>query len=637
MNKKTAYGSIGLGLMVALTLSPHSSVLAEEIDEIVVSATGIPTPVSQIGSSVDVITAEDLEQQQITYLQDALTTVAGVSTYQSGGQGSTSNVFLRGMTGKYSGVYIDGVQINDPASQQAAWAHLPTHGLESIEVLRGSHGVLYGSEAIGGAINMFTAVGGENQNRIGLQTGSFGTHNITLSGRGEVNNLGYGLAIKQTESDGISAANENDGNSEEDGYESLSARGRFVFDVSENLSLDLALRSVSSEIETDNSVPSDVSGYYTDFDATGGRLSVIYDGETVQHNISHGRSEDISSSYTFSTLTTQGERNVTSYRAIKTYDDNMQLMVGVEQETESYATGNDKYEADNLAALAILKYHAGPFSGSMAVRRDDHDSFGKHDTFRVSGLIDGGRTATRFSYGTGFRAPSLYEMFGRSDYCVANICGNDALQPEESRGFDIGLIFKPSDRLSLEVARFDITVSDFITYGSEAPSDPNDPCLANNSTPDFTATSCGKYMQSNGDSQSQGYEMRFDYEITAATKVSGNFTKLDATRADGTRDIRRPEETLNLSLIGELSEGLSLSGSLQMVRDVVDDDFSNWPNTETADLDNYLLLDLAAAYKVTGNSELSLSIKNALDDDYETALGFGTPGRAFYVGVTSSF
>jgi vitamin B12 transporter len=94
MNKKTVYGSIGLGLMVALTFSPVSSALAEEIDEIVVSATGIPTPLAQIGASVDVITAEDLERQQITYLQDALATVAGVSVYSSGGPRHEIKCFL---------------------------------------------------------------------------------------------------------------------------------------------------------------------------------------------------------------------------------------------------------------------------------------------------------------------------------------------------------------------------------------------------------------------------------------------------------------------------------------------------------------------------------------------------------------
>ena len=239
---------LSIGLLTLFAITP---LWAEEVDEIVVSATGIPTPISQIGASVDVITAEDLERQQITYLQDALATVAGVSTYQSGGPGSTSNVFMRDMTGKYSGVYIDGVQINDPASQQAAWAYLPTHGLESVEVLRGSQGVLYGSEAIGGAISLFTAYGGETTNQAVFESGSFGTESLSFSSRGESGKVGYGLFAQQIETNGISAASESNGNTEDDGYESLSAHGRAVINLSDQVSVDIALRSVSSEIETD--------------------------------------------------------------------------------------------------------------------------------------------------------------------------------------------------------------------------------------------------------------------------------------------------------------------------------------------------------------------------------------------------
>ena len=210
MKKKNIWG----GLLVALVTT---QVAAQEVDEIIVSATGIPTPAAEIGASVDVISAADLEAQQITYLQDALGAVAGISTYSSGGVGSTSNVFLRGMTGKYSGVYVDGVQINDPVSQQAAWAYLPTHGLESVEVLRGSQGVLYGSEAIGGAISLFTAYGGETANKASYEFGSFGTQYLSLSTKGETGNIGYGFFINQSETDGISAASEANGNTEEDG------------------------------------------------------------------------------------------------------------------------------------------------------------------------------------------------------------------------------------------------------------------------------------------------------------------------------------------------------------------------------------------------------------------------------------
>lgn len=630
MNKK-----VSLGLLVALTFTP---VWADEVDEITVSATGMPTPISQIGVSVDVMTADDLQRQQITYLHDALASVAGVGSYQSGGPGATSNVFLRGMTGNYSAVYVDGVQINDPASQQTAWAYLSAHGLESVEVLRGSQGVLFGSEAIGGAISLFTAYGGETMNRVALESGSFGTQNFSLSSRGAVGHVDYGLFVEQIESDGISAANAADGNREDDGYESLSARGRAVIHLSDRLSVDVALRSVSSEVETDAgfATPIDNDTNYTDFDAVGGRLALTYQGENRQHYFSHGRSEDISSAYTSGTLTTRGMRETSSYRSTKIYNDGMQILLGVEQEIETYETDNAVYEADNVAALAVMQFQSGPLRGSVAARRDEHESFGKYDTFRFSTLIKGGQTATRFSYGTGFRAPSLYQMFGRSDYCVANICGHDALQPEESRAYEAAFIFKPSEKFSVEIARFNITVSDFVIYGSAAPSDPNDPCLAFNSFPGFTATSCGKYQQTSGDSRSQGYELRFAASFNEATSLKGNFTKLDAKKENGQRDIRRPEETLNISLNHELTEALNMGLSVKAVRHVTDTDFAQFPNVDVP-LNDYDLVNMRVAYQLNEGSELHARLENAFDEDYETVLGYGTPGRAFYVGLSSRF
>ena len=623
---------LSLGLMV-------SAVAEDSVSEIVVSATGIPTPAAQIGASVDVITAAELEAKQITLLQDALASVAGVSAYQSGGPGSTSNVFLRGMTGKYSGVYIDGVQINDPASQQAAWAYLPTHGLERVEVLRGTQGVLYGSEAIGGAISMFTAVGDQQDHRVDVQSGSFGTHALALTGKGEVDGLAYGFAVRQSESDGISAANETNGNTEDDGYESLTARGRAVFELSANLSVDLAIRSVSSEVDTDGgfSTPADDLDNYIDFDAIGGRLSVVYETDNARHEVAHGRSEDESTSFGFSVMTTRGERKVSSYRSIFALSDAVQLLVGVEQEDETYITGSDTYETQTDATLLLMQFSdENGFSSSFAVRQDDNDVFGEYDTYRVALKKMYQSVGFRGSYGTGFRAPSLYEMFGTSVYCADGVCGNGDLEPEESRGYDVALIFSPSDNLMVELARFDITVSDFIKYGEVAPIDPNDACIAANSYPSFTATKCGRYEQSDGDSQSSGYELRLDYQASARLTVSANYTKLDAEKEDGSRDIRRPEDTLNVNLDYAASDALHLGAQLRIVQNITDTDFAAFPNVDVA-LDDYTLLNLRAAYQLSDAGKIYARLENALDDDYEMALGYGTPGRAVYVGAAYSF
>ena len=618
------------GLLAALVVSP---VAAQEVDEIIVSATGIPTPVSQIGASVDVITAADMEAQQVTYLQDALGAVAGISTYSSGGVGTTSNVFLRGMAGKYSGVYVDGVQINDPASQQAAWAYLPTHGLESVEVLHGSQGVLYGSEAVGGAISLFTAYGAETENKASYEFGSFGTQNLLLSTKGETGNVGYGFFINQSDTDGISAASEANGNTEEDGYESLNARGRVVVDLNEQLSVDFALRSVSSEVETDGGFggPVDATGNYTDFDTVGGRASLNYIAAKSVHTLSVGESKDVSTSYSPSAFTTEGSREMISYRGIFNLSEQVQLLVGYEGEEEVYETSDAKYDAKNQAVMALVQYgdDAG-LSASFAIRQDDNDEFGTFDTGRVAAKKMFGQFGVRGSYGTGFRAPSLYELYGLSDYCVEGLCGNADLQPEESVSTDIAIIFEPTQKLSLELAQFDITVSDFIKYGSEE-ADASDPCRTLN-----FASTCGKYQQTDGDSESNGYELRGAYQHDEATRIGLNFTKLDATKENGKRDIRRPDETLNVTLSHGFSDLLSATASVKVVRDVLDTDFSTFPSVDVQ-LDDYTLLNFSAAYQLNEQVKAYGRIENATDEEYETVLGYGTPGRAFYVGVSSSF
>ena len=627
---------LSVGLLTLFTITP---LWAEDVDEIVVSATGIPTPISQIGASVDVITAEDLERQQITYLQDALATVAGVSTYQSGGPGSTSNVFMRGMTGKYSGVYIDGVQINDPASQQAAWAYLPTHGLESVEVLRGSQGVLYGSEAIGGAISLFTAYGGETINQAVLESGSFGSESLSFSSRGESGKVGYGLFVEQTDTDGISAASERNGNTEDDGYESLSARGRAVINLSDQVSVDIALRSVSSEIETDASGPSDNNQNYTDFDAVGGKLGLTYEAGNTIHSFAVGVSEDETTAYTLpfmstslSGLASKGERQVANYRGLFDLSEEVKAIIGIENETEEYTSEAGTSKAENTAVFSLLQYaDANGLSISVAARQDDNEVFGRFDTSRISGRKMFGVLGVRASYGTGFRAPSLTEMFGLSDYCVNRLCGNDTLQPEESRSRDFALLIEPTANWNVELAHFKIRVNNFIEYGSVTP-DPSDDCLNYN----FNGL-CGRYQQSDGEIDNSGYEFRTKLSVNEKTNVSVNFTKLDALRANGQRDIRRPEETLNMSVSYQQSERLNIGVAAQVIRDVIDDDFSDWPNTVAVNLEDYELVKLHALYSYSPSGNVFARIENVLDEDYETALGYGTPGRAFYVGVSNSF
>ena len=220
------------------------------VEEIVVSVTQIPTPIHQIGASISVLTAEDLRLQQSTNLQGALDTLAGVSVYQNGGLGKISNVFIRGLTGKYVNLIIDGIEVNDPVNQQASWQHINVQGIDHIEVLRGSNSVLYGSEAIAGVINLYTKSGGDKRRRFHMEMGSFATYKIegTMSGQTLDDRLDYGMSIQMQRSQGFSAL---EADNEDDGYRRLTVAGKFAYEVSDNLSSNFVFRYNQGEVEFD--------------------------------------------------------------------------------------------------------------------------------------------------------------------------------------------------------------------------------------------------------------------------------------------------------------------------------------------------------------------------------------------------
>jgi len=599
MNKK-----LSLGLMAALTLT--TPLWAEEVDEIVVSATGIPTPLAQIGASVDIITAEDIERQQITYLQDALKTVAGISTYSSGGPGTLSNVFMRGTGGKYAAAYVDGIKINNPLNQSIAWSQLPAHGLETVEVLRGAQSVLYGSEAIGGAINIYTAVGGDREFKALADAGSFGTTRFVGSAKGEVDDFAYGASIEKVTLDGFSIASTADANGiplEDDGHEKTSARFRVKADISQKLSADIAYRIISSETDTDAPGPVDSSTNYADFDASGFNVKVNYQQNAIGHSFSYGLTEDENES---GSGVEAGERSSLGYRGILDFGDGMSLLVGADRDVETYKSAANEYEASNVAGYVVMQLYVDGLSTTVAARRDDHEEFGVFDTYRISGVLDLDGFSVRGTYGTGFRAPSLFEL-----YDIVYMTGNTELMPEESAGGDVGLVFSAADDASLEIAYFFSTITDLIGFG-----------------PDF------RNAQTTGDSDTSGIEMRGEKVLFDDYMLTGNYTYLTAEDADGDRLIRRPRHTLNLNLTTDITERISIAGSLQMVRDVVDTDFST--NTEVK-LDDYNLVSLTGSYIVNERIKATARVENLLDEDYETVSGYGTAGRAFYVGVSSSF
>ena len=603
MNKKTAYGSIGFGLMVALTLSPHSSVLAEEIDEIVVSATGIPTPVSQIGSSVDVITAEDLEQQQITYLQDALK-LKGMNIPQSGGPGTISNVFMRGLPGRYTNLVIDGISMFDPSfSNQVLWNDVTTNGVGKVEILRGSQGVLYGSNTIAGVISQFTAIGGDDQQTLRAELGEYGTKNISLSSKGETEAGEYGFGISRFHTDGFSAAKAPDGNTgsfDDDAYDNTSINGKFRTYISEDVSFDVVLRNVEGKVETDTGANTDALNMWSEFRRNASRFAVNAQTGSLSRQFGFINYDNEIDNFSNSAVSwsQDTERRVFDYRGVLDADRNVQFVFGAGSD-ESH-DGSNKIDIQNVYGLVQIR-PADAVILTAAVRRDDHDLFGEHDTYRATAaltLADG--FTTRAAYGTGFRAPTLSELYG--------YYGGDAtLTPEESQSAELGADLQVSDALGFAFTGYYIVIEDKIDWVP------------------------ARQMNEQLDGRSRVRGGEFAANLRASNRLSFEFdvSYTDSKKPDGSREVRVPRVQGSIAANYAATDHLQVGASVKQVQGVVD--------IGDAELDDYTLFDVRASYQLSDAVKAFARLENAADEDYETIAGYGTPGRAFYVGVTSSF
>lgn len=596
-----------LTLAALLVASPTLAQDAETVpvDEVVVSATGVPTPIDQLGVSVDVITAEDIEAAQFVFLKDALTGSAGVSSYQSGGPGTLSNVFMRGLTGKYVGLSIDGINMFDPVADQVIWEDLDVTGLSRVEVLRGSNSVVYGSSAIGGVISAYTDIGGAAESTVALERGEFGTSNLTANTKGAAGAFAYGVSGRSYRTDGISAADEVDGNTETDAYENDTFNGRFAYELTDNIALDFAARSAEGVSAYDSRAPADADNI-RDFQRSAHRVGV----KAEQGALSHSLFQTVFDNKTFD-VTGFGLSSRESGREEIGYDvsadlQGLRISYGFRRTDDSYDVSGTVYESQNIADFVIGQFGvADQLFVNLALRQDDHEDFGGALTYRLSGRLALAEAfAVRGAYATGFKAPSLYQL---NDPAY----GNTELEPEESESREIGFDVTPATGVSVSLTLFAIDIDNLIGY---------DPATFQS-------------VQTIGTTKTMGGELGFGLAIDRVS-LEANYSYTDNEKPDGSRDVRRPRHMLNAQVNFAANDKFGLNLGVRIVSDTTDTDFATSTEVE---LDDYSLVRVGARYRVTDAFEAYGRVENALDDDYQTALGYGTPGRAAYVGVKTRF
>lgn len=576
---------------------------------IVVTANREPTPITQVGQSISVITRDQIDRVQAVSAVDVLARVPGVSVAQAGGFGQPASVFIRGADNAQSLVLIDGVRINDPGDVGGGFdfGNLTIGQFDRVEVLRGSSGVLWGSRAIGGVINFITARPTQQWTaRAQAEYGWRDQKQVSASAAGLVGPVGLTLGGNWLKGDGFSAFDENLGGRERDGYESKSANARASVDLAQGLSADLGGFYTKANYDYDNTgadalnvgMKRDAQGYanvrYTGLD---GRLNA-----RVGYGLTDNRR--ISDDAVFGPYVTNGRTQRFEGQASFTPVAAASLLIGAETEKQKFndnfgsrdATNNDSVFGNlTVRPLTGLTLNGG-------VRYDDNSDFGHKTTFAANGawVIGQGVDAPvlRASYGEGFKAPSLYQLYTNA--------GFRALDPETSTSWDAGV----DQPFAQGTGHFTVTYFDRKTKNLI----------------DYDLTQFNYYNV--GRARARGLEIGMQVVNWEGFDVNLAYTYLDAKNEDTGRQLaRRPKSNMYASIDKAWDIGLKLGADLR----VGGGRYDNAANTQW--VDGHVVVGARAAFAVTRQIEVYGRVDNVFDEHYEVVRLYGTPGRSAYAGV----
>ncbi len=624
------------------------------LDEVVVSVTQTQTHLEDIGgNSVTVITAEDIEDKGYHTVPEILGTVPGVSMISNGGMGTKSSVIIRGADSKNTLVLIDGVMVNDPsgANRDANLADINLDNVERIEVVRGAMSVMYGSNATAGVINIITRSGSEKpEGYVTAEGGSYGTWKAGAGMSGTVARAGYSLSASTLTRDGFSVADadndripQNGNTDEKDGYKNLTLSGRVKVDVSDDFHVAASLRYVDSEVELD-----DYAGGYTGDNISSEWVQDPVSGEGVNTLVpnpagpKHKRSE--------------AERTWGLISATNTFKDKMfeSVLTGKfsRSDRQSFDNDNDSWYDYNGATNEVswqgnilfdnstLSFGAALFMESMesmsasvasvdtrttslwvqdqlfvtdsltliaGARLDDHEAFGQKATFRLapSYKIQGTGTLLKASFGTGFRSPSLYELY--SSY------GNPDLSPEESIGWDAGIVQRlADDTVKLELTYFQMDFKERIDYDMMI----------------------SRYNQLPGTTQTRGVEVAADWMPTENVTLGVFYAYTHTRGPDDRRLARRPYNQAGMTATVRFLEKASVSMDAKWVGERLASPYARDMDGNTVEtLGSYTLVNLAASYDFSRRLQLFARVDNLFDRYYEEAFSYATAGLSGYLGV----
>lgn len=641
-------------LCTAALLSCAASAAAAEtalVGELVVTANRVPRPVDTVGGQITLLDKAAIDAAQTPVLSELLARTPGVTVTRNGGVGSVSAVRIRGAETDQTVVLVDGVKLNDPASVGGGYnfGNLLVGDIDRIEILRGPQSVLWGSQAIGGVVNVINAEATEPfEGDLDAEVGSRHTAWLRAGIGGKTERATWRLAASHYTTDGFSAFSPARGGEENDGFRQTGVSGKAKVAVTSSLSLDLRAVYAKSRIAFDG-FPAPLyafadTGEYgerEEFVGYGGLNLALLDGR-FNSRLGYAYTDTDTDNYdpaqavTTKTFDAAGTNARWEYQGTFAVNDAWNLVFGMETERSTIRSAAPSAFAPNPAPLdrsadldsAYVQVQGELVDGltvTAGLRQDDHSTFGDSTVGQASiaYAFNNDATVLRASWGQGFKAPTLYQLY--SEY------GNLTLSPEESDSWDVGVEHTLLDgALWLSAVYFDRETANQVDFFSCTATNASPLCFGTNGLSRFG------YYANTASTEGHGVELQAKVKLERLT-VAANYTWTDTENTSagnpnrGKSLVRRPDDTAYAEVSYVWPADLTTSVSVRYVGD----SFEDAANTQR--LKAYTLVDLRASYPVNERLEVYGRVENLGDERYETARDYGSVGRTAAVGLRAKF
>ena len=595
--------SVCLGMSLVQAQAPRDTTP----EEIIVAANRLEQSLTAVLAATTVIDKETIQQSSAQSLAGLLASVPGMQFSPSGGQGAQTSLFMRGTESDHTLILVDGVQMTTNSGSAGRLEYIPLDQIERIEIVRGPRSSIYGSEAIGGVVNIITKpnIQKDLSGSVKLMAGTENSSNANIGLQGRVGNTALSLNASRRMTDGIDFSER--GSSDDDGYENDSLSLSFSHQFSEQFSLSSTYSSFDAESDYDDGA---VNTDSQQFSAT---VAAAFTEHWDSSFILERFEEDNLNAGAFGLTNSSTENKKLSWQNTYTFDASNLFSFGIDHQQQElrYATFGalqTDTSRDNDGVYGVYIRESGPLDFTLSLRNDDNERFGNHSTGSIAiGRDFGESTRAWVSYGTAFKAPNLIDLY--VDFPSFFFFANPDLKPETAESLELSLqTHALGATWQVNVFRNDI-----------------DDLIAS----DATFTSLANIQEARID----GMEATVSSMI-AGWRLDAALTLLDhENRSTEIGLLRRPEQTLTLNIAREFGS-LDIAVNLFAQNEHLDIDPLTFGSSKVG---GFGVINLIAGYRFSEDLNLRLRVGNLLDKEYQVVDGFNTQDRTAQLSLNYSF